>query len=285
MLALPSLQDIAQAPASAFALIQQLQNAGSSAMREARGGVATRLLERNLEGPIRDAHSGDAGPTEFDVFDTSPTVGAGVLSAVVGAELVLYAQVSNTSEAGLIIIGRATQQQWSLIAGAGGWQGWGVSNLAWSLGASTSFQATYNPIPSQGAGYMCPDYFFVDFCSGPNRHSYKPLHGMTIDSGGQITIQLTVRALGPAGTTVIWPGAHVEACSTKACEMLGQMTVWDKDQFGPLKLKPLFKAGGTTRLTAVRGLLTGGALSRTLSSIGPLLGSGAPSSATPPVYP
>lgn len=266
------LATISQAPAQAMAYMQQLRYAGQCAVQEARGGISSRFLSANLEGPIRDSHSGDAGPTEFDIFDTIPSVGlTGQISAVVGTTVTLYAQVSNTSEAGMIIMPQASTMEWTLASGAGGWQGWGISNLAWSLSSPSNFQATYQPIPSNGAGYMCPDYFNVNFCMGPNRHTYKPLHGMTIDSGGQITVQLTVRALGPAGTTVIWPGACITACSTKACEIIGQMQPWSKDSFGPLKLKHLFAQAGTSRLSSIRGLLGGGNLPRLLQSSQPLL--------------
>lgn len=236
--------------------------------QEAQGGLATRLAIETMRGPLADAHRGDAGPTEFDHFDTSPSVGAGIITGTVGGpDVDLFATTSATNEAGLIIVDQTPQ--WTLAAGAGGSTGWGIVSVEWGI-TTNPFTATYVATPSSGYGTRA--IFAHDFCTG---HPHKPLHGRTIDSGGGITAHLKVRPLGPAGATVVWFGADLLAISSAACTLIQKMQIWAPENYGPIHTKALWSGGGngsrsrpgSGRKATISRLFGGGAISDLVSNL------------------
>ena len=236
-----------------------------SALRgEAQGGLATTLTSDILRGPCRDAHAADAAPVEFDHFDTNPSTGNAQISAVVGAgnDVTLFATTSATNEAGHIVIQRGAL--WSLAAGAGGAQGWGLVEVSYGI-TSSPYQPIYTA--TQGTGYGAIDNFAIDY----TKHMHKPLHGRTLDSGGGITVRLIVRPLGPAGSTVIWPGADLQAISSAACTLIQKMQLWGPADYGPIHLKEMFAGGktrsGTGRKSLIRQIFGGGRIGQAITGV------------------
>lgn len=247
---------------------------------EAQGGLATRLMTEMMRGPLADAHSADAGPVEFDWFDTDPSVGNAQLTGTVGGgnDITLYAQTSATNEAGLIVLGRAAQQQWSLVSGAGGWSGWGIVNVSYGLnGAGSNFQPLYTATP--GSGYGPSDVFAVDY----RGHKHKPLSGRTIISGGGIFVRVIVRPLGVVGAVVPFPGMTLQAISSQACTLIQKMTVFAPSNYGPVHVRGMFQgaqpgqmaAGGMGRKQLIMANFGGGRIASFLNAhIGGLLKGG-----------
>ncbi len=246
-----------------------------SLQREGQGSLAQQLLSDSLRPALQDSHSHDAAPVEFNNFDTSPTIGNTQITAVVGAgnDVTLYAATASMAEAGLITIDRAVSGMWSLAAGAGGWQGWGVVSLEWGLsGIGTNFDPVYAQIQT-GKGYSTCEVFACDLTG----HKAKALHGRTILSGGTIAAKMVVRPLGVAGATVVWPGASLSAVSPAACNIIQRMAIFDPDTYGPVSVKGLFKGGtqgpGIGRKAAIKQLL-GGKIGGAFLNLKGLLGMG-----------
>jgi len=248
--------------------VEALKNMVGRLRTESQSGLAARLATEVMAGPLRDAHRADAGPIEFDHFDTLPTIGNTQITAVVGAgnDVTLWASTSNTNEAGVIVLDSACSQGFSLAAGAGGSNGWGIVSLDWGTTApGPAFQSLYAACP--GSGYGTTRVFAHDFTA----HRHKPLHGRTIDSGGQITARLVVRPLGVAGSTVFWPGGDLTAISSAACNMIQKMQIWMPGSYGPIHVRGLFsengKAGNPGRKSVIANLFGGGKIARLLGGL------------------
>ena len=229
--------------------------------------LASGFVKEIMRGPLRDAHDADAGPIEFDHFDTNPTVGAGVITGTVGAaDVVLFASTSASNEAGLIVIDDSWSKQWTFGAGTGGSTGWGFVSLDWSIDGVANFQSQYNATPHQG-GYGTLGNFAVNF----RGKRFKPLHSKTIASGGNITARLAVRPLGVAGQVVIWPGADLQAISSAACNLIQRMQPFSPTTYGPVQTRGLFKpdvaADGPGRKALISQALGRGRLGDLVKSV------------------
>lgn len=260
--------------------VEALMMRQNSAMQSHLGG---NILQTILQGPLQDAHDFDAAAVEFDQFVTGiAATDAGVITGIVntagGTDLTLYAQTSAQSESGVIIIDPGASMGMSQVtAGTGSSLGWGVVSIPYGLTSpGVGFQSIYDAMPSTFA-YNTSRIFAHDLC---RLRAYKPLHGLTIESGGPITCRMIVRPLGPTnGITVVWPGATMHSISPQACNLIQRMVRFEPENYGPLNPSTFFGvnklATAPGRKVLARTLFGGGQLTNLLGNLGRGLGLGA----------
>lgn len=246
-----------------------MQKALAAMKREAQGGISMSLAREVLKGPLSDAHDHDSSPIEFDHFDTSPGVGAGILASTVGGpDLTLFASCSTNSEAGRVVVDN--RDQWVTSgAGVGGTVGWGLVSLDWALSPpGAGFSSAYNATPNPGYGTV--KNLDITF-RGKN---YQPMRGLTIEGGGQITVRLVLRPIGPVpGAPVVFFGADLLAISSQACNLKSKMQVFKPNNFGPIQPKGLFGSGdGQGRKATISRLFGRGKLADVLNGVSAIVG-------------